>query len=490
MQVNLWGMALLPYCPSMPATSQSSQLTAGIDVGTTSVKGVLVDQEGRVVGRCRLPSALSVGAGGRFEHDASPTWWEAPRRALARLVEAGAPEAVAISAMMPSVAAVDVHGRPRGPGLLYGDSRGAAAGNGLIDPLASPEMARLCGWLSASSAGTDASGFWPAQAVANASLGGEGVVDLATAFACGPLYNGSGWDGAACGEAGLEPAQLPRVTGFGEVVGRASLPGADGAGQPGTGGEGSVVLAAGSVDGLCEQLVAGAVEDGDVLVGLGSTLVVWLTAPGWPEEPPGLWRVPHVVGGKAMVGGASNAGGLWVDWARRLFGPGAEAELTSGRAVVPGNLPLWWPWARGERVPWHDPTLSVALGGADISQSPGALLRAAYEASAFVVRYIVERATACGTEPKRFMVAGGGALNRSWLQALADVLGSAVVPAAVPEGAARGAAFLARMALGWEVSLDDARRWARWGRPVEPERAWENAAGERYQRWCQGLPDR
>ena len=55
-------------------------------------------------------------------------------------------------------------------------------------------------------------------------------------------------------------------------------------------GRGDVVLGAGSVDGMCEQLVAGTVDDGDVLVALGSTLVVWLTVPGWPEEVPGLWR--------------------------------------------------------------------------------------------------------------------------------------------------------------------------------------------------------
>lgn len=477
----------------MPVTSQSSQLTAGIDVGTTSVKAVLVDEQGHVLATERLPSALSVGAGGRLEHDAGPTWWDAPRRALANLSgEGGVPRAVAVSAMMPSVAAVDAAGRPTGPGLLYGDSRASAPEPEVIDPLASPEMARLCGWLASSPGAAGAQGFWPAQAVANAALGGQGVVDLATAFACGPLYGGSGWDPKACQDVGVSPHQLPRVTGFGEAVGEVGH--ADGR---------SAILAAGSVDGLCEQLVSGAVHDGDVLVGLGSTMVIWLTANGWPDEPPGLWRLPHVVGGKAMVGGASNAGGLWVDWARRLLGPAAElgdgaggagpsgrpgTPGPRGNALSPGNVPIWWPWSRGERVPWHDPGLRVGLAGADVSQGPEALLRAAYEASAFVVRYVVQRAATCGTSPQRYIVSGGGTRHRPWVQALADVLGQAVEPMLTAEGAALGAAFLARMAVGWETSLDDAHRWAAWAAPVEPDPAWARASDERYHRWCEGLP--
>jgi xylulokinase len=68
------------------------------------------------------------------------------------------------------------------------------------------------------------------------------------------------------------------------------------------------------------------------------------------------------------------------------------------------------------------------------------------------------------------------------------VLGEAVTPMATPEGAALGAAFLARMAAGLETSTDDAVRWARWSAPIEPRPDWAEAAGERYQRWCQDLP--
>ena len=526
------------------SSAGKSPLCVGIDIGTTAVKAVVVDEDGNVVRRARLPSALSVGPGDRLEHDAVFTWWEAPRAALsalARGLEAGGPrgsggrevaqavEAVAVSAMMPSIAPVDGRGKPLGAGLLYGSAGPAGPG----DPTSSDEMARLA-VLSASD-WPGAMGYWPAQGVANASLGGQGVIDLASAFAAGSLFNGAGWEEGASQAVGLSAAHLPRVVVWGEAVGELDLLGEERR-------RAQVVLGTGSVDGLCEQLVAGVSAPGDVLITLGSTLVVWLCVPGWPEEvPAGLWRVPHLAGGMALVGGASNAGGLWADWADRVLRPageesGAERGASSSGAggwpgtsrvpttgaggwpraggvsrlgtgspagedsqagepspfgeLSPAGVPVWWPWTRGERVPWHDASLRVGLSGAHLSHGPAHLRRAVFEATGFVVRHIVGLASACGTAPRRYVVTGGGVVNKEWLRALCEVLGAPVLPMAVPEGAALGAAFLARMAAGLETSLADAGRWSRWAAPVEPRPEWAEAAGERYERWAEGLPAR
>ncbi len=461
------------------------------------MKAVVADEDGNILGRSRLPSHLVVAPEGRFAHHAAATWWDAPRAALQQAVaRAGAPaiQAVSVSAMMPSVAAVDATGRPIGEGLLYGDARGMQHGS--ADPTASDEMAQLTGWSVRHA--PEAAGYWPAQAVANASLGGEGVADLASAFAAGKLFNGSSWDPAACEAAGLSASQLPKVAVFGEAIGRVGpiALGPVAFGPPSV--EGEVVLAAGSVDGLCEQLVAGTVNDGDVLIGLGSTLVVWLTVPGWPDELAHLWRVPHLVAGKAMVGGASNAGGIWADWVDRVIRPGAAGKEDDAAGIPgphwpnvrPGEVPVWWPWAKGERVPWHDRSLRIGLNGADLSHGPEALRRAAFEATGFVVRHILELASASGTRPTRFVASGGGTRQPAWLQAIADVLDAPITPVAVAESAALGAAFLARMAVGREGSTDDAVRWAKYSAPVEPDSAWTSWADERYQRWQLGLPER
>ena len=69
------------------------------------------------------------------------------------------------------------------------------------------------------------------------------------------------------------------------------------------------------------------------------------------------------------------------------------------------------------------------------------------------------------------------------MQAVADATGLPVDTVAVPEGAALGAAYLARMAAGLESSFDAAGGWARAGRRIEPDPAWVSAASLRFERF-------
>src|SRR5260370_42698198 len=78
-------------------------------------------------------------------------------------------------------------------------------------------------------------------------------------------------------------------------------------------------LASGCIDALAEQLVAGADHDGDVLVLLGTTLIVWAVT-NETDDAPGLYLLPHTAAGKMLVGGPSNAGGLFCNWAAALLG--------------------------------------------------------------------------------------------------------------------------------------------------------------------------
>jgi xylulokinase len=78
---------------------------------------------------------------------------------------------------------------------------------------------------------------------------------------------------------------------------------------------------------------------------------------------------------------------------------------------------------------------------------------------------------------------GGGTTSPGWMQALADATGLPVDVQAVPDGAAMGAAFLARMSAGLDEHLSRASEWARVGRRVEPRSEWAGPVAERYQRF-------
>lgn len=107
------------------------------------------------------------------------------------------------------------------------------------------------------------------------------------------------------------------------------------------------------------------------------------------------------------------------------------------------------------------------MRGLDLTQGPAELRRAAYEASGFAVRHILERG---GVRPRRVVATGGGSRVTGWMQATADATGLAVETVAIPEGGALGAAFLAPMAAGLETEMTDAGRWSRPGRTFEPDR--------------------
>ena len=71
------------------------------------------------------------------------------------------------------------------------------------------------------------------------------------------------------------------------------------------------------------------------------------------------------------------------------------------------------------------------------------------------------------------------------MQAIADATGRPVEVSAVAEGAALGAAFLARIGAGLETTIADAARWARTERVVEPDPAWAVAVEDRYRRFLE-----
>jgi xylulokinase len=439
----------------------------GIDIGTTSVKAVAAADDGTVLARARVPHEVRTPSAGAFEHDIDRAWRANVLDALAQVAAGHQIEAVNVSAMVPSLGAVTAAGTAAGPGLLYGDRRGERPGGEPIQPGDSGELLAFLEWHAAAT--PEAAGFWPAQAVANHALCGRGAIDSITAMTAHPLYDFKGWDEALAAEAGTTPATLPDIVPGVEPAGRVS---------DGLVGAGALV-GGGTIDVFAEQIVAGADEVGDVLVLCGTTLITWGVLDAW-QEAPGLWTLPHTASGKSTIGGPSNAGGLFLERAKRWLGEGAEAGVME---VAPDDLPIWLPYVRGERSPLHRRDLRASLHDAALHHGPAHLLRAAYEAAGFVVRHHIDLARPAGLAPRRIVATGGGTKVDAWMRALADCTGLPVDVAALPEGAALGSAFVARCVAGLERSMTDASRWARTGRTVEPDPDWVDAAEQRYERF-------
>lgn len=448
-----------------------TEVTVGVDIGTSSVKAIAADGDGKVIASSRVQHDFRVPSPGRFEHDAEIAWRRGPREALAAVSTDLDVKGVSVAAMVPSLTAVDADGVPLVPGLLYGDERGRERTMGESAASLPTERGELLGFLGwALREAPEARGFWPAQAVANHALCGEGVFDTMTAATAHPFFDFfNGWDPSIGAELGVDVERMPRVVPTGWEAGKV---GADG--PP---------LASGCIDALAEQLVAGADNDGDVLVILGTTLIIWAVTTS-EETVPGYWTIPHTAKGKLLVGGPSNAGGLFCNWASGWLG-----ESTS--SPEPNRVPVWAPYPRGERSPLHDHTRRAVLADLDLTHDAAAIRRAAFEASGFVVRRMLDTGRQHGgLDPKRIVVTGGGARVDDWVQAVADATDLPIDCVAVPEGGALGSAWLARIGAGLEAptAMVEGQRWARIGRRVEADPKWRGPVSERYERFRELSP--
>ena len=454
----------------------------GVDIGTTSVKALAVDEKGEVVARSRVAHRVLASEPDQLRHDAKRAWRAGPQKAFAQLsaeLDASGNGEIAgltVAAMVPSLTAVNRGGVPTLPGLLYGDLEGRPApAPGPVDAHdvadAGPGMPDAEGFLRwAHALAPEAKGYWPCQAVATHALSGVPAIDTGVTASMGALHAGGQWNAEMLAGMGVLSAQLPTVVPM--CVAGGTLPGTD------------TVFTGGSIDAMCDQVVAGADSPGDVHVIFGATLIVWVVADSWVQVP-GLISFPHTTPDRFVIGGPSNAGALFMDWARTLLRdaprPGPGREKLDVRLGSPSRVPIWLPYVRGERTPFDDHTLRSNLYGLDIASGPEALERAAFEASGFVIRRIIDRA---GITPRRIVASGGGSRVTAWMAAVADATDLPVDALTVPDGAARGAAFFARMAAGLESTLNDSSRWASVGRRIEPDPVWAAATRSRYERFC------
>ncbi len=454
-----------------------AHVTVGIDIGTTSVKAVAADANGEIVARTRIGHRLIAPTSDRFEHDPQAAWIDGVLEGWTTVSEGHEVAGVCVSAMVPSLCGVNKRGEPVTGGLLYGDARGryqpvdATSQSQQVPATGFGEVAGFASWLAAQ---PGVAALWPAQAVANHALCGVGAIDTSTAMTMTPLFGLTGWDAEVLEMLGVKPSQLPST-----CPGQTPIP------RNTSGGATSIIgattaISGGTIDALAEQTVADAHAIGDVLVVCGTTLIIWGLTNEW-REVEGLWTIPYAVDNRIAIGGASNAGGLFVDRVRSMIGDVNEADLLDANAA---NLPVWIPYLRGERTPWHDPGRRAELLGLELNHGPVEITAAAYEAAGFVVRHHLDLAN---ISPRRIVAAGGGIQSNAWMQALADCTNLPVDVSAHPEGAALGAAYAARVCAGLEADSSESRRWARISHRVEPRAVAAEAADRRYQHFRKAI---
>jgi xylulokinase len=426
----------------------------GLDVGTSSVKGLAVSAEdGSVLAAAEEPYPLSTPRHGWAEQDPED-WWRATELVLDAL-EVEDPAGIGLSGQMHGLVALDAADRVLRPAILWNDQRTAAqcaeiesvvgferlvalTGNRALTGFTAPKLL----WLRDEEPevfGRIASILLPKDYV-RMRLTGEKAIDAADASGT-LLFDVAGrrWSDEVVSALGLDAEWLPRVLESPEAAGVAG---------------GGVPVAAGAGDQAAGALGVGVLHAGGPLsVVLGTSGVVFAALDAYAHDAEArVHAFCHAVpGGWHAMGVMLSAAGS-LAWLRDAMGGGAPFSelLVEAERWGPGAEGLTFlPYLAGERTPHADPDARGAFTGLSLRHDRGALARAVLEGVAFGLRDsldLVGELTAAA--PVSARVSGGGARSETWLRIVASVLGLPLERTAVDEGAAYGAALLGGVAGG------------------------------------------
>lgn len=457
-------------------------LLLGVDIGTSSTKGVLTAPDGTVVATAVREHAVSRPHPGWAEHDAREVWWEGFAAVTRELLPQAGGEpvaAVGVSGIGPCALPATAAGIPLRPAILYGvDTRAVAEIEELTarygaeaivsrggSPLTTQAVGPKLAWLRRHEPDVweRTERLFMASSYLVHELTGAYVLDHHSASQCSPLYDSR--EHAWIGEWAQEIApglDLPPLAWPGEVAGTVT----EGAAER-TGLATGTPVIAGTIDAWAEAVSVGVTEPGDVMVMYGTTMFlieVLASRRTWP----GLWGTVGVTPGTYDLAAGMATSGAVTDWLRQLTGA-AYGELTEeARAAGPGAGGLvMLPYFAGERTPLFDPDARGLVLGLTLNHERGHLYRAALEGTAFGVRHNLEAMRAAGGEARRLVAVGGGTKGGLWTQIVSDVLGRPQVLPSVTIGACYGDALLAARA----ANLSDGSGWNPPAATVTPDPA-------------------
>ena len=466
----------------------------GIDLGTSSVKALIVDEYGVTLGSGYAGYPLRHPRPGWAEQEPDE-WWRAAIAAVRMAhIYAGNPriDAIGLSGQMHGTVLLDERGDPVRPAIIWADTRSGAEAAELTEaigqehlisivgsPVAAGFQAATIAWLRKHEPDTwaRASTVLLPKDYLRRRLTGIIATEPSDASSTVLLdVHRRDWSKTLIDAAGIERSQLPVVLPSMHIGGRLTEDAAAAlaldAGTPVVGGGGDAPLAA---------LAAGVVREEQLALTISSGSQVIVPTAEIRPDPAGrihawcgaLAGVEGVPGAYQM--GATMVSGLAMRWlADNVFGlkhRKPDRTLTKWAAEAPlgsGGL-LFLPYLAGERTPHMNPRARGMFLGLTTEHGRGHLVRAVMEGATLAAFDAFDVLRSLGARPETVVLCGGGSQNTLWRQIVADVFGLPVRPLLTVEQSALGAAMLAGAGIGLFDPAEAAERWATYDETVLPD---------------------
>lgn len=458
------------------------KLFIGLDIGTSSAKGVLVDAKGHVIARAADDYPLHVPRPGWTEQDPED-WWAASCHVLKQLLEHTdtPPAAIGLTGQMHGAVFLNQTGTVIRPAILWNDQRTGDACDSIESTVGSETLRRITGnpaltgfqapkilWLRDNEPDHYAQlahVLLPKDYI-RYRLSGAFATDVSDA--AGTLLldlTARDWSDHILDALHIPRAWLPEVFESPEITANVHDHG-----RAATGLAIGTPIVAGAGDNAAAAVGGGIVKSGTALVSIGTSGVVFAHSDSATPDTSGeLHCFCHAVPGAYHLMGVSLASGGSLQWfADRIASDEAAVAQRLGRnlhellaaeadTVAPGADDLYFlPYLAGERTPHMDPNARGAWIGLTLSHDRRHMVRAILEGVAFSLRDSLARIEAQGVTPDKLLLGGGGAHSDVWRRILAAVLNKPVAVQQDQEGPAYGATVLAAVGAGTYSDVETA----------------------------------
>lgn len=441
----------------------------GIDLGTSGVKAILLDEQGNVV--ASQTEKLTVSRPHPLWSEQEPEhWWLATDRAIKTLAEQHslhAVKALGIAGQMHGATLLDKQQRVLRPAILWNDGRcgeecallesrvadsRAITGNLMMPGFTAPKLL----WVQRH----EPEVFRQIDKVLlpkdylRLRMTGEFASDMSDA--AGTMWmdvEKRDWSDDMLAACQLTRAQMPALFEGSDITGTLLPEVAAAWNMP------AVPVVAGGGDNAAGAVGVGMADVGQAMLSLGTSGVYFAVSNGFLSKPesavhsfchalPGRWHLMSV-----MLSAAS-----CLDWAAKLTGLNSVPALIAAAQEADEQAGAVWflPYLSGERTPHNNPQAKGVFFGLTHQHGPAELAQAVLEGVGYALADGIDAVHACGVAPDSITLIGGGARSAWWRQMLADISGHQMdYRTGGDVGPALGAARLAQLAMNPQRSLAD-----------------------------------
>jgi len=470
-------------------------LYIGVDLGTSAVKLLLMDSEGRIVNIVSREYPLSFPHPGWSEQNPED-WYEqtiSGIQELIRDVDKSQVAGISFGGQMHGLVILDAQDQVIRPAILWNDGRTGEETEYLNTVIGKEKLSEYTANI-AFAGFTAPKLLWVKNKepenyakIAKIMLPKDYIAYRLTGVHCTDVSDASGmllfdvknrkWSQEMCEICGVDPSWLATCYESYEAVGTVLPKVAEELGIPA-----STVVAAGAGDNAAAAVGTGTVGDNQCNISLGTSGTIFISSRNFGvDQYNALHSFAHADGSYHLMGCMLSAASCNKWWMDEIIGTKDYAAEQAQIGPLGENHVYFLPYLMGERSPHNNPDARGVFLGMTMDTTRADMTQAVLEGVAFALRDSLEVAKSLGIRLTRTKICGGGAKSPLWKKILANVLNLKVDVIESEEGPAMGGAMLAAVACGEYKSVEEiAARVVKVVDTVEPESELVKKYEERY----------